>query len=85
MSGAPARSARPDGASNLLVGALGLFFVCLRFLHFRNDLVDGPHEWRQLDTLHYALRFYDDNPNIFRPSVAWYGNHSTAILEFPLH
>lgn len=62
---------------------LALLLVGLRFYHF-GPFIDEPHSWRQCDTAHYILDFYENGVDLLHPSVCWMGNHETVILEFPL-
>lgn len=62
---------------------LAFLLVGLRFFHF-GSFIDEPHSWRQCDTAHYILDFYENGVDLLHPGVCWMGNHETVILEFPL-
>lgn len=62
---------------------LAILLVGLRFFHF-GPFIDEPHSWRQCDTAHYILDFYENGVDLLHPNVCWMGNHETVILEFPL-
>lgn len=57
--------------------------LALRFLHFGAE-IDAPHDWRQCDTAHYILDFYQNGIDLMHPAVCWMGASDTLALEFPL-
>ncbi|MBA4058027.1 MAG: hypothetical protein C0490_25140, partial [Marivirga sp.] len=63
-----------------------LFFFILRMYGITNPPLEVGQNWRQTDVLMIARNFYENNANIFYPTVDLGGGEMTGIVgtELPL-
>ena len=62
-----------------------VFFFLIRLIGITNPPLEAGHNWRQSFTNMVARNFYEENSNIFYPTIDMSGNRNgTVASEFPI-